>query len=50
MTPTPIARLLDDHRLILRALGMLETAAARPEGGATPQPITPEPWPPWNIC
>ena len=36
MTPTPIARLLDDHRLILRALGVLETAAARPEGGATP--------------
>ncbi len=36
MTPTPIARLLDDHRLILRALGVLETAAARPEGGAPP--------------
>src|SRR5574342_416153 len=36
MTPTPIARLLDDHRLILRALGVLETAAALPEGGASP--------------
>jgi hemerythrin-like domain-containing protein len=34
--PGPTARLLDDHRLILRALGVLETAAARPDGDPTP--------------
>jgi hemerythrin-like domain-containing protein len=36
MTTPPIARLLDDHRLILRALGVTETAVARLEGGAPP--------------
>jgi hemerythrin-like domain-containing protein len=36
MTPSPIARLLDDHRAILRALDLLDTAAARPPDGAPP--------------
>jgi hemerythrin-like domain-containing protein len=37
MTRSPIARLLDDHRVILRALDLLEAAAARPPAGAPPR-------------
>jgi hemerythrin-like domain-containing protein len=36
MTPSPIARLLDDHRVILRALDLLETAASRSPDDAPP--------------